>query len=174
MGRVLMNHYVKRKTLSPTNQFRFKCPIFNVETKIASCFKIQELVWRGKRPDQRKGCQACLKSSKCPIVPILTRMRRTGEDDYYSDQPVTGRISKAVLDTIQPILVIDSHMKPLEGQELKLVLEANENACPVSERAAEPSKRKPRKAKKPSKDAALMKAAATGDLAEVVNRMSSK
>jgi hypothetical protein len=57
--------------LSENNQFSFTCPVFNVETKLSVCIKLRDLVWRGSRPDVRKGCQACMSAGKCPAATIL-------------------------------------------------------------------------------------------------------
>ncbi|SCW95732.1 hypothetical protein [Ancylobacter rudongensis] len=118
------------KTLASDNQFSFICPIFNVATRMAACMKLRDLVWKGKGPDVRKGCQACMKSSKCPAAAIVDRIHYGGKDvadDYGSDQPVMGKLGADVLDRIRRVIVQDVHIQQcgVPPEEQQLILSAN-------------------------------------------------
>ncbi len=54
------------KTYSPKNEARIVCPIFGAETRLADCLELEQQVAKGKKPEERRGCQACMMSSKCP------------------------------------------------------------------------------------------------------------
>lgn len=118
------------KTLSPDNQLKIRCPVFNAETKIAGCFLLRDMVWRGERPEQRQGCQCALLAGKCPIPVILQRMVREGDDPYHSAEPKVGTLTDDVLDRIAPVLISDTQMNrhELTPQERKALVQGNEDA----------------------------------------------
>lgn len=122
--------YDKRlKALSPSNQFQFHCPIFGSVTKISSCFQLDELVMRGRKPEARKGCQACMESNKCPIWHIKQRMKRNDIDCYHSIEPKIGQLENEILETIAPILIQATHMRQVEVPfEREKMVQANEDA----------------------------------------------
>lgn len=119
------------KTLSPTNQFRFACPVFGAEVAIADCFKLRAIVQRGGRPEERRGCQCAMRSSKCPIPRVLTVLGRKDNDDpYHSVEPKLGRLNPDILDHIKPILVHEPFMDEyaVPASERALLIEGNERA----------------------------------------------
>ena len=121
-----MSAYPQIKTYSPDNKFEFECPIFNVTTKIASCFEVHRLWQKGRPPEVRKGCQACMSSNKCPIPSIDHIIRMSGDDPYYSAEPKVGNLKNNVLERIMPVMIQEKHMQmtELEGERAKM-LEAN-------------------------------------------------
>lgn len=172
------------KTLSPENQLKIRCPIFNAETRIAGCFMLRDLVWRGEGPEQRQGCQCAMRAGKCPIPVILTRMVRTGEDPLHSAEPKVGRIDDDILDKIAPVLVPETQMRrfSLSPQEEKAIAQANEDARSgkraikkyerrpervIEELPARASAPKPKEAP-PTTDATVA-AATSGDMSAAIN-----
>ena len=125
-----MGNVVITKTLSPENEFRIRCPVFAAETKIADCFKLRDLVWRGEGPLVRQGCQCALIAGKCPIPVILTKMFRLKDDPYHSAEPKVGALDPEILDQTSSITITDTTMRrfALSPQEQKKLVEANENA----------------------------------------------
>src|ERR1700751_4926921 len=122
MGKLVM---FERKTLSPENQFKFRCPVFGAETKIADCFKLRDLVWRGEGPPIRQGCQCAMNAGKCPIPVVLTRMVRDKSDPYHSDEPKVGKLQVDDLEKTAKVLVIESQIRrfSLSATEEKLLLQ---------------------------------------------------
>lgn len=113
------------RTLDPENQFQFKCPIFNAETKMATCVKLRNMVWRGQQPAQRKGCQACMSAGKCPVAVIAQRMAMSNpahpvEDPYQSATPVVGKLRKDVLMRIKNVVVMSSTLQRFRLSEAEL------------------------------------------------------
>lgn len=118
------------KTLSPDNQLRIQCPVFNAETRIASCFTLRDIVWRGERPAQRAGCQCALIAGKCPIPVVLQRMIRTREDALHSTEPKVVKFDDETLDRISTVIITDTEMRrhSLSPQEEKALARCNEDA----------------------------------------------
>lgn len=98
------------KTYSPQNQFRFNCPIFGSEVEIRQCFSLREQWARGKQMETRRGCQACLTASKCPIVPIMKALQQNPEqnDHYFSAEPKVGKLRPEILERIARVMVPQS------------------------------------------------------------------
>lgn len=120
------------QTLSETNQFSFKCPIFGVDTKMATCVKLRSLVWRGVKPPQRKGCQACMEAGKCPAAHVVQKMAMSGHrtpqpDTYASDQPVKGKLRRDLLEKILPVMVLHGTLvqSGASKEEIKLINSSN-------------------------------------------------
>ena len=120
------------KTYSPANMFKFVCPIFSAEVEIRQCLQLRDMVWKGRGPEVRKGCQACMSASKCPVVRIVQKM--TEETDiYYSPVPKVGHLHVEILNHIAPITVTDSIMQSarfdtMTDQQRKQIAVANEAA----------------------------------------------
>jgi hypothetical protein len=166
------------KTLSPENQFLFTCPVFKVNTKIASCLELRELVWRGEKPAVRFGCQVAMHADKCPVPRIVRKMIRMQDDPYHSTEAKVGSIQQVILDEIAPVLVMDRHIDESAATDLeKIAL----HKCNKAARAGEHMTTKSREYKKPTapKKAAVapapkvsdatITAAATGDLSAALN-----
>jgi hypothetical protein len=168
------------KTLSPENEFRFRCPIFPADVKIADCFKLRDLVWRGEGPPMvRQGCQCAMAAGKCPIPNVLTKMVRMAKenyDPYHSTESKVGKLLHEDLDQIAPTLVSDTQMRrfSLSSAEEKAFTLTNEAA-----RSHRPVKAKRREervvemdampAAKPEVTDAVVAAAASGDLAAAIS-----
>jgi hypothetical protein len=75
------------------------------------------MVWRGEKPEQRKGCQVCMSASKCPMIQVVKNITQRGEeaDLYYSSTPVVGKLKSSILESIFPIIVLDMHVRYIQG-----------------------------------------------------------
>jgi len=100
----------KVKTYSPDNLFSFSCPIFGSKTEIRVCLHLKTVMWSGKKPEARKGCQACLTGGKCPIIPIMNDINRHGSDPYFSATPVHGALKEDHLKRIRNVSVMPQTM----------------------------------------------------------------
>lgn len=171
-------------TLSAINQFRFVCPIFNVETQFRACSKLRDLVYVGKAPPVRIGCQACIKSNKCPASNIITKMiyaHGEAPDEYGSDTPVLGKLRQNVLERIAPVIVLEVTMNQMgvPDAERALIATASERiykqlgTAPVAaEKGYRPKRGAQRDISAPKPSAptgSVNKAAATGDLAAAIS-----
>jgi hypothetical protein len=119
------------KTLQHDNQLVINCPVFPTKSKIAACFILRDLVWRGDGPqDKRIGCQAAMHCGKCPIDPLIKRMVRDGSDEYHSAEPRVRDFDTQLLDATGKVLISDKMMQrfALSSAEQKYLLEHNENA----------------------------------------------
>lgn len=99
------NQFRKVDTLRADNEFRFACPIFSSEVKIADCFTLFEQHKRGKRFAGREGCQACMASSKCPIYTIEREILHKNVDPYFSKEPKVGALQKHHVEAISRVVV---------------------------------------------------------------------
>jgi hypothetical protein len=171
------------KTLSPENQLKIKCPVFHAETKIAACFMLRDMVWRGEGPLQRQGCQCAMAAGKCPVPHILTKMVRTNEDNYHSVDinQKAAQIDYETMDRIAPVLVSDAMMRrySLSALEEKAFAQGNEDARTGKHKTSKKPRRIERvmedvqfHAEAPKHDAATsatIEAAKTGDFAAAIN-----
>lgn len=104
------------KSLSAENRFRFVCPIFGAEVEMRECNKLRDMVWRGQGPEVRKGCQACMSASKCPMGAVFKELDPdAGVDPYFSTTPKLGRLSDKVLRAIAPIVVPETTITNYPG-----------------------------------------------------------
>ena len=179
--------------LSPSNQFSFVCPIFDVETKISACIKLRELVWKGQRPEVRVGCQACMSASKCPAATIVQRMaigNRLAPDEYFSAQPSKGKLRVDILEHIQPVIVLENTdaakventiaQYGVPSAEANLIRSSSERIAKqlgVAPQAKPLGQSKARKFVEVEKTAPkstpqINTAAATGDLSAAINRQA--
>ncbi len=100
-------------TLAPNNEFRFECPVFNAQTKMASCMALREAVWAGRILDKRRGCQAAMHCGMCPAARIVDKIsyaRELASDDYGSLEPKVGRLHADVLERIKNIIPIQREL----------------------------------------------------------------
>lgn len=186
----MAHNYSPRKTLSESNQFVFTCPIFHTKTKIAACFTLRELVWRGEKPEVRKGCQMCMATNKCPINNILKDMMRTDDlDPYHSDVPKEGKLKDRHIAQIERVTISPKMIERAIGNgtispvEAKLMQQANDmakkvasqgvrNASEMSLDEVAPKTRTPRQKMLETADEPLdatILAATTGNMAAAVN-----
>lgn len=119
------------KTLGEGNQFSIICPIFHEEALLADCFKLRDLVWAGKKPAERCGCQIALTAGKCPVPAILQKLQRSpGLDPYASNVPVVGKLDDDVLRRIAPVIVREAAIEASRctPEEKAALLDANDRA----------------------------------------------
>lgn len=177
-------------TLDNDNAFQFVCPIFNVTTKMSLCMKLRELVWMGKRPEVRTGCQACMSSGKCPAAAIVSKISygREVPDEYGSKEPILGKLRKDILERIHRPIVLEKTLNEFRvpPAERELIATASERigkmigAAPLPSTDGPPSRsafdsetaapKPPRKAKpKADNSNQINQAARSGDLAAAIN-----
>lgn len=171
----------------PRNQFSFTCPVFEVTTKIALCFKLRDMFWAGAKPEVRRGCQACMRAGKCAAAAISSKKYpagKTWQDEYASDEPVQGRIRKDILERIHRPMVMERTLNEFgcsDAERLKIATASDrigkmlgapalpgddDDHVPTRTAPAGSAVKKRRSAPKPT---AINHAAATGDLAAAVN-----
>lgn len=174
-------------TLADENQFQFTCPIFNVNTKMRLCMQLRELFWMGKKPDVRRGCQACMASSKCPaaaIVSKISHMQGKAPDEYGALTPVDGRLRRDILERVHRPIVMEKTLNDFQvpDAERALIAGASERigkmigAAPLPSNddaptyREQPAKSAPKRRAPANNNNAIAQAAATGDLAAAVNQ----
>lgn len=187
-----MNQPVKSYTNA--NQFRFVCPIFSAEVGIRECFILRDAWMKGTKVAVRKGCQACMSASKCPVGHIVSSIQHGGPDAYYSPVPKVGSLRPEILDRIGPIVVtercierfpeLDDKQKAairavngvlgvaaFKTKRAAAVLEhIDEDTCVQVYRSRDDRAGEEPVAPKPSKkDTALLDAAASGDISAAIN-----
>ena len=97
------------KTFAPDNQYQIICPLFGATVKVADCNKLHNQWMRGQGPEVRKGCQAAMSCSKCPMIHVIREVDfRSDSDPYHSAEPRVGRLSDFVMKAIAPIIVPQS------------------------------------------------------------------
>lgn len=176
-------------TLSPENEFSFRCPIFNVDTKMSSCMKLRDLVWRGADVPVRKGCQACMQSSKCPAAAIISKMTYAKEpqDFYGSTAPKLGKLRPDILNRILRVIVQEPHLNnnAVPPVERSLIASANdrirkmlgvaaaegpdESAPPRRAYAVRPAPKKAASEEHATPEKDITEAARTGDLGAAIS-----
>lgn len=179
-------------TLSPSNRFAFVCPVMATEVEIRTCILLREKVYKGARIEARRGCQACIRSSKCPAAELVRRIAFGATDQTEhcaSAERVVGKIPADVLERIAPIIVrdCDLHGFGVPSAEAALIRSSRERidaqiATAPRERVS--TRRMPvdqthhtrtQRAAKPivmpetTTTTHIEKAAATGDLAAALN-----
>jgi hypothetical protein len=174
------------KTLQHDNQLVINCPVFPTKSRIAACFILRDLVWRGDGPfDKRQGCQAAMTCGKCPIDRLVKRMVRDGSDEYHSAEPKERDFDADLVNATGRILITDKTMQrfSLTSAEQKYLLAHNESAKNfVAKPSSKPSKRisaapamqvedvqAPKIAPAASDASELVKAAQSGDMSAAVN-----
>lgn len=112
-----------------SNQMIITCPIFNVDTKVAHCVELRHRIFRGEAGQVRRGCQACVASGKCPIAREVTKTihHKLSFQDYVSDEPKKGKLSKQMLTEIRPVVVQSQHLDKygVSPEERDLIMTAN-------------------------------------------------
>lgn len=178
-----MSQITRFGALSPTNQFQFQCPIFNVDVKMRQCVALNEAVKINKQPDVRKGCQACIRSGKCP-VDVMGRMISFGNpgvepDDYAAATPTKGKLHPNLLKRIAPVMVQERTLTEMSVPDVErdLILKSHQRMMSElpkyetedTERTAAPKRKRASKPKPaettPAPITRVNKAAETGDLA---------
>jgi hypothetical protein len=175
-----MGRYDPKKTLDEeNNKLRIICPIFHAETPIATCFKLRDIVWRGDRPPQRQGCQACMRASKCPINNIIIGMMRDPDSDpYYSAEPKVVNLKDYDLEAIARVKVIDQFLRgyTLSDKEQAMIEKANADARAHADGKGVKRTRRPlsvsEEIEEPVRvESSTASAAETGDMAAAINKM---
>lgn len=169
-----MGAYDPKKTLDEVNQLHVVCPIFQAETSIAVCFKLRELVWRGERPQQRQGCQACMRASKCPINNIIWEMiRKPDIDPYWSTTKKVVQFRDHDLEKIARVVVPEKLMQSyaLSEKETLMIAKANAAASSGAVRKVrrDTSSEVEREVVETAHEDADLSAAQTGDMSAAIN-----
>lgn len=100
-------------TLLPSNRFAFTCPVFDAKVEMRTCVHIRDKVYRGQRLQTRRGCQACIASSKCPAAEIIRRIAfgaSDATDHCGSVEEKHGRLPADVLERVSRVLVKESDL----------------------------------------------------------------
>lgn len=159
------------KTLSPGNLACIECPNFKVEVELRGCLFLHQQHMVGKRLEKRRGCQALMASSKCPVWHILQEIRR-GEDPYHSAERKKVRLSDHVLKRIAPITPQQVHLDrySVPQAEVDRIL-ASHSEMLKGLHLADGEARPKRKAKllEPEATPTDLSAAEKGDMAAAVN-----
>ncbi len=163
----------------PTNQFAFACPIFGAKTKIVHCFEIRDQMFKGKQLDVRRGCQACISASKCPVVHIV-KDASMGRDisRYNSNTPVEGKLVPSLLDRIAPVRVMAHQIERYGVDEVQTKAIFKANTTLASGKHADdlddvPVAAKRRSVKPAEAPDAVVTAAQTGDMSAAITRATS-
>lgn len=182
-------------TLQMENLFSFTCPIMNTNVQMRGCVMLRDKVYAGKRIETRRGCQACIKSSKCPAAELVRRIAFGSADmtDHCaSTEEKVGKLPGDVLDKIAPILVRESDLagmnvtveernliassrERIEAQALTAPRERVEPRRTIASPSSEAPRRSAQKAAQSvpapetTKPTSISKAASTGDLAAALN-----
>ncbi len=98
------------KTYRLDNRFTITCPVFGSTTEIRMCLHLHTLLWSGKKQEVRRGCQACLHDSKCPMIPLIRDVLHKNADPYWSAEPKHGTLLAKHLDDIRNVIVMDRTM----------------------------------------------------------------
>lgn len=127
-------------TTSMENKFSFKCPIFDQEVQMRGCVLLRDKVYRGERIATRRGCQACVSSSKCPANELVKRIafgRHDATDHCSSEEPKTGRMPADVLERVAAVIVTETHMQTfgVTYEERELIRGAGERIAAMIETA---------------------------------------
>jgi len=168
--------------LSPANKALIQCPIFNTQVKVASCVALREKVWRNDQIAVRKGCQACMRSSKCPVAEMERRVTfglSTANNSLGSREAKLVPIEYDLLARIRPVMVLDSHIKELDVPEIEqqLIATADKRIEAAMKNAPQATKQtntirgfRNSKRTKPQalSNERLKQAAITGDLAAAI------
>jgi hypothetical protein len=171
------------KTLQHDNQLVINCPVFPTKSRIAACFILRDLVWRGDGPpDKRAGCQAAMTCGKCPIDRLVKRMVKTGEDKMHSTEQVVRDFDSDLLNATGRVLITDKTMQrfALTSAEEKYLLEHNENAKSYVNATVKKTRtikqgmvletvEAPKTAPAESDASELVKAAQSGDMSAAIN-----
>jgi hypothetical protein len=177
------------KTYRPDNRWSFQCPIFGSTTEIRVCLHLRDLLWSGKRQEVRRGCQACMHDSKCPMVNLVRRIRDTkDEPGYFSLEPKQGALLASDVDRIRKIIVTEETMKRFDvpENERQAILSTNgwnaklhgkveidgklSDLPGLEEKIASHKPRKRAEAPAPAKTDDVIEAASTGDMSAAVNK----
>lgn len=168
---------MKNLTLMTENQFSFTCPIFEVETRMSHCVRLRDLTYYGGKPlPVRRGCQACIKDSKCPASEIVRRLSfgRDVSDHYGSTKPVKGPIERSVLEKIANVVVTEktlSHVDASPAERAKIATASeriNQMISSAPKKVSTPRSTTP-VASKSTINHKVNTAAASGDLAAAIN-----
>jgi hypothetical protein len=181
-------------TLRRENKFSFTCPIFDAKVPMRSCVVLQEKVYRGERVQTRRGCQACITSSKCPASAIIRGIAFNGADatDHCAaTEDKHGRLPASALERVYPVVVLESELRRFDVPAAERDMIANSGARIAAQMGGAPREKiearrsvqidapEPRRASqrpaerdsapKTTQPTTISKAAATGDLSAALN-----
>jgi hypothetical protein len=116
-----MAHFDPIPSYSLENRYSITCPIFGANVEIRGCFHLRDLLWANKAPPTRRGCQACLHDSKCPIPRIVREVTHTGVDPgYFSKTEKQGALHARHVEPIRNIIVMDATLKRYHVSESEI------------------------------------------------------
>ena len=173
-------------TLSEENQASIKCPALGVEARLADCLTLRDRVWRGERIEERRGCQACMASSKCAAAQIVHDMWVHKEDPgYYSATPKVVTLSQGLQDTLARVLIQEKTLDRLgvvdeermvllaanerAGKAVKASIDTSDWAQPKAKRA--PAKGKAERAPEKAPESKTVAAALSGDMSAALSQV---
>lgn len=121
-------------SLSEKNQFTFTCPVFDTKVKMGTCMMLRDLVWRGKRHEKRRGCQAAMSCGMCPTAAMVSLYSYNAgwqNDHHGSAEPREGRLRSEVLSKVANVIARDSVLNEyaVPPAERRLMLTASERVA---------------------------------------------
>lgn len=122
---------VEIKTYRADNLTSLPCPIFGAEVELRQCLGLRDAQFKGRRVEARKGCQACITSSKCPAASLVQYMDERHDDVYYSATPKTMNWQPDHLARVSRIVVPQSTLTrfaDMPEHHRDMILAANGNA----------------------------------------------
>lgn len=170
-------------TLASNNEFRFNCPSLQVEVKLSDCITLRDRVWRGERMEERRGCQACMASSKCAAATIVHDMWLFKVDPgYFSATPKVGALDASIPTRLGRVIVQEKTLDQfgVVDAERNVLLRGNEKTSKSPEIDtsdwAQPKKttRRTTKPIAPAPASADVAAAMSGDMSAALNKAAGK
>lgn len=118
-------------SISMKNRASFVCPIFDVTTQMRACVKLRDKMFMGQRVEVRRGCQACITSSKCPAANLVRRIGfnlTNATDEVSSANDAVVKLPADVLEEVLPVVVLDGTLARfgVTSEERSLIDSANE------------------------------------------------
>jgi hypothetical protein len=170
------------KVFESNNEFRFNCPSLSVEVRLVDCLSLRDRVWRGDRPDERKGCQACMIGGKCAAAQIVkdAHMRRDRVIDYHAAQAKVGALEPTLIASMRRVIIppnlLDRHqvtdaeraaIEANTGFDDRVVKTPRVDTSNWNQASA---KVKPRSTTLAVDDGVSVSAAISGDMSAAINR----
>jgi hypothetical protein len=162
------------------NKARFVCSVMQSEERVADCFELVAQTTMGRVLEERRGCQLCVKASKCPATHMLQEERNSAGNVYFSASERVMSVSDWVAKRVSPIIVIETWLNntPMSTEDRAKIIQANEDRTPVkgakptrtlgkverSIRATEPRERPEPETSEPD----TFDAATSGDMAAAI------
>lgn len=97
-------------TFRADNAALIQCPVFGATVEIRQCISLRDRMYKGEILETRKGCQACVAASKCPVA-VMIGFIEEKNDHYFSAVPKLMRLGSDILKRIVPVVVPDHILK---------------------------------------------------------------